>query len=95
MVLPEDSLPPGAHLPFRVNILDDTQSVAHVEHALGGVTRDDPESVSDLVTLFGDLAGESLSRRASLEWIGKEKARWNGASPATAEVLAATALKSP
>jgi transcriptional regulator with XRE-family HTH domain len=68
-VLPHSApvAPPGT--PFRVLTLSGTQTVAYVEHALGGETYDSPEQVGDLTTLFSALQAEALAPGASIDLI--------------------------
>lgn len=73
-VLPDAPVSPGLCLPFRVSSLGPVQSVVYVEHALGGETSDDPEQVSEMMTLFGALQAAAVAPRDSLDLVKK----WRG-----------------
>lgn len=64
--------------PFRVLTLSDVQTVAYVEHVLGGETYDTPEQVSDLMTLFGALQAEALPPHESLRLTQQIKEKHDG-----------------
>ncbi|MBB4931329.1 hypothetical protein F4561_002149 [Lipingzhangella halophila] len=68
-VLPHAAPVASPGTPFRVLTLTETQTVAYVEHALGGETYDAPERVGDLRTLFSALQAEALSPSASVDLI--------------------------
>lgn len=50
----------GLCLPFWIYRLSGTQTVAYAEHIKGGQVFDQPDTVEDLRSLFGDLQAESL-----------------------------------
>ncbi|GAA1747819.1 helix-turn-helix transcriptional regulator [Streptomonospora arabica] len=68
-VLPDASVDAGLYPPFRVSALRDTQSLAYVEHPLGGMTIGEPEKVSELWTIFAALQAEAMSPRDSVRLI--------------------------
>ncbi|QBI55516.1 hypothetical protein EKD16_18765 [Streptomonospora litoralis] len=59
-VLPRLRSSLGLCEPFRVMALNATQSVGYVENMLGGEVVDAPEQVTELTTVFGLLASDSL-----------------------------------
>ncbi|GAA3722003.1 helix-turn-helix transcriptional regulator [Spinactinospora alkalitolerans] len=68
-VIPPTRRHPGLCPPFRLIALNDSQTVAYAEHALGGETIDAAERVNEASTLFGTLLGEALPPDASLDLI--------------------------
>lgn len=83
-ILTAEATPLYASLPFRINTLSNARRVAYLEYRAGGVTKDDPQLVAELITMFSTLAMEALPAKQSMALISEVQARWNGVSPAIA-----------
>lgn len=95
-VLPDESIPLDAHLGFRIVAINSQQSIVYSEHALGGVTKGDANSITRMTALFERLSSDSLPVKMSMEWIRRAQSQWNGGTnPATAAQGTTTASRLP
>lgn len=68
-VLPGERATIGLCDAFRLMSLNETQTVAFVEHTMGSTLFDAPEHVNELLRLFGFISAEALSQEDSLTLI--------------------------